>query len=239
MREGALPDNLSAQRTLIRPLLAPSDPADAMAAYYALYYDERRVQLTLHTRPGGPVDGFVAVCQTGFDLFVPLVVLRAPADSVDELLRQVLQPGRPYTVIAPISARPGIERAMVLDRSQVNRIYRFEGMEARPEINVLVQPGEGPFRFDIRSQDGQVASSAGINWRTEHLAEMYVYTEREYRGRGWAKAVGAACVRALLEEGIVPIYVAAQKNLASAQVALALGFRETGALEIECKGQLR
>jgi RimJ/RimL family protein N-acetyltransferase len=237
--QGALPNSLSAQRALIRPLLAPADPADAMAAYYALHYDERRVQLTLHTRPEGPVDGFAAVCQTGFDLFVPLVVLRASEDAVDELLRQALQPGRPYTVIAPLSTRPGIERAMVLERSQVNRIYRFEGLQARPEINVMVQPGEGPFKFDIRSRDGQVVSSAGVNWRTDRLAEMYVYTEREYRGRGWAKTVGAACVRALLEAGIVPIYVTAQKNRASVQVALALGFRETDALEIECRGQLR
>jgi RimJ/RimL family protein N-acetyltransferase len=210
-----------------------------MAAYYALYYDERRVQLTLHTLPGEQVDGFVAVCQTGYDLFVPLVVLRAPARVVDELLCEALQPARPYTVIAPITARPGIERTMILDRQQVNRIYRFESVVTRPEINVMVQPGEGPFRFEIRSREGKVASAAGINWQTDRLAEMYVYTEREYRGRGWATAVGAACVRALLEKGLVPIYVAAERNRASRHIALALGFRDTGAEEFECRGQLR
>jgi predicted GNAT family acetyltransferase len=210
-----------------------------MAAYYALYYDERRVQLTLHTLPGGQVDGFAAVCQTGYDLFVPLVLLRGPLAAVDVLLRQALQPGRPYTVIAPLAARSGIERAMVLDRQQVNSIYRLDSAAHRPVINVMVQPGEGPFRFEIRSRDGQVASAAGVNWHTERLAEMYVYTEREYRGRGWARAVGAACVQALLKEGLVPIYVAAQWNRASRQVALALGFRETGAQECECRGQLR
>ena len=210
-----------------------------MAAYYALHYDERRVQLTLHTLPGDKVDGFAAVCQTGYDLFVPLVVLRAPADVVDELILQALLPGRPYTVIAPIAARSGIERTMVLDQQQVNRIYRFESPITRPAINVLVQPGEGPFRFEIRDSEGQVASAAGINWQTERLAEMYVYTERDYRGRGWATAVGEACVRALLEKGIVPIYVAAQTNRASRHVALALGFRETGDQEFECRGQLR
>jgi RimJ/RimL family protein N-acetyltransferase len=210
-----------------------------MAAYYALYYDERRVQLTVHALPGGQVDGFAAVCQTGYDLFVPLVVLRAPPGAVDELLRQALAPGRPYTVVAPLDALSGIERAMVLDRSQVNRIYRFESAPSRPEINVMVQPGETPFRFEIRSREGQVVSAAGINWRTERLAEMYVYTEPEYQRRGWAMAVGAACVRALLEEGLVPIYVAAQTNRASRHVALALGFRETGDQECECRGQLR
>lgn len=210
-----------------------------MAAYYALEYDERRVQLTLHERPGGQVDGFCAVCQTGYDLFVPLVILRAPTSAVDNLLQRALQPGRPYTVIAPISLSAGIERTMALDRLQVNSIFRFESMPTRSEINVMVQPGEGPFRFEIHSQDGRVASAAGINWQSQRLAEMYVYTEPEYQGRGWARAVGLACVRALLEKGLLPIYVAAQKNRASWQVALALGFRETGAREVECRGQLR
>ena len=128
---------------------------------------------------------------------------------------------------------------MALDRLQINRIYRFESAPARPEINVIVQPGEGPFRFEIRSRDDHVAAAAGVNWQSEHLAEMYVYTEPEHQGRGWAKAVGAACVRALLEKGLVPIYVAAEENKASHKVALALGFRETGAREVECRGQLR
>jgi RimJ/RimL family protein N-acetyltransferase len=210
-----------------------------MAAYYALDYDARRVQLTLHTLPGGQVDGFVAVCQTGIDLFVPLVLLRAPPAAVEELLRQALVPGRPYTLIAPIAVREAVEQTMALERLQVNHVYRFESLPARSEINVMVQPGERPFRFEIRTREGQVASEAGINWSTDRMAEMYVYTKREYRNRGWGRAVGAACVRALLEKGLVPVYVAAQRNRASRQVALALGFRDTGAQELECRGQLK
>jgi predicted GNAT family acetyltransferase len=128
---------------------------------------------------------------------------------------------------------------MVLDQLQINRIYRFESAPAYTEINVMVQPGEGPFRFEVRSRDDRVAAAAGINWQSDRLAEMYVYTQPDYRGRGWAKAVGAACVRALLEKGLVPIYVAAEENAASRKVALALGFRETGAREVQCRGQLR
>lgn len=210
-----------------------------MAAYYALLYDERRVQLALHRHPDGQVDGFCAVCQTGYDLFVPLVVMRARAGTEAELLRLALQAGRPYTVVAPLAARPGIEQAMTLDQWQVNNVYRFESAGVQPQINVMVQSGEGPFRFEVRSREGQVASAAGVNWHTDRLAEMYLYTEPEYQGRGWARAVGAACVRALLEKGLVPIYVAAQRNRASRQVALALGFRDTGVQELECRGQLK
>jgi predicted GNAT family acetyltransferase len=210
-----------------------------MAAYYALHHDERRVQLTLHRHPGGQVDGFCAVCQTGYDLFVPLVVMRARAGTEGDLLCQALQAGRPYRVVAPLAARSGIEQAMSLDHWQVNKVYRLESSEAQAKINVMVQPGEGPFRYEIRSRDGQVASAAGVNWHTDRLAEMYVYTEAQYEGRGWARAVGAACVRALLEKGLLPIYVAAQRNRASRRVALALGFRDTGTQEFECRGQLK
>jgi predicted GNAT family acetyltransferase len=84
-----------------------------------------------------------------------------------------------------------------------------------------------------------LASAAGINWQSERLAEMYVYTEPEVQGRGWGRAVGAACVRALLEKDIVPLYTVPEDNVASKRLAQALGFRDSGAREFECRGQLR
>ena len=204
-------------------------------------YDERRVQLTLHTLPGGQVDGFVAVCQTGYDLFVPLVVLRAPAGAVDELLREALQPGRPYTVIAPIAARPGIERAMVLDRQQVNRIYRFESADRPPRDQC-----DGPAGRGAVSVRNSVARGTGGLGGRHQLAVPIAWPRcmsipsREYQGRGWATAVGAACVRALLEKGLCADLCGGANRIALLDsVALALGFRETGAREFECRGQLR
>jgi len=223
---------------MIRPLLAPADPADAMAAYYALRYDDRRVQLTLHALPGGQADGFVAVCQTGRDLFVPLVIVRAPAQAVGGLLHQALHPGRPYTVTTVPVLRDEVERAMQLDWQRLNLIYRLEPAAYRPHINVMVQPGQGPFRFEIWSGD-RVVSAAGVNWQSDRLAEMYVYTEPEVQGRGWGRAVGAACVRALLEKDILPLYTVSEDNVASQRLAQALGFRDSRAREYECRGQLR
>jgi RimJ/RimL family protein N-acetyltransferase len=214
-----------------------------MAAYYALSYDERRVQLTLHELPGSQVDGFAAVCQTGYDLFVPLVILRASTGGVPELLCGALQPGRPYRIVAPLSLGARIGRTMSLDRQQVNNVYRldpaaYRAANDRSAINVMVQRGQVRYRFEVRSQ-GEVASAAGVNWRSEHWAELYVYTEPAYRGRGWARVVGAACVRALLEDGLLPLYIAAQDNLASQRLAAALGFEDSGAREFECNGSLR
>jgi RimJ/RimL family protein N-acetyltransferase len=209
-----------------------------MAAYYALSYDDRRVQLTLHTLPGGQADGFVAVCQTGRDLFVPLVVVRAPAQSVGDLLRKALYPGRPYTLATVPTLRGEVERAMQMDWQRLNLIYRFEPSAYRPHINVMVQPGEGPFRFEIRAGD-RIVSAAGVNWQSDRLAEMYVYTEPEVQSRGWGRAVGAACARALLEKDILPLYTVSEDNVASKRLAQALGFRDSGAREYECRGQLR
>ena len=229
---------LAAQRRQIVPLLAPADPADARAAYYALLHDGRRVQLTLHTLAGGQVDGFAAVCQTGRDLFVPLVLVRAPPGAVGVLLRDALAVGRPYNVVAEPGLKAAIEQAMWVDAQQINRIYRFDSSVQRPLLNVMVQAGEGPFRYEIRSGD-KVVSAAGINWRSSRLAEMYVYSDPSVQSRGWDRAVGSACIRALLDKGLLPLYTVVENDPASARLPLLLGFRDTGATEFECRARMR
>jgi hypothetical protein len=232
------PSELAVQRRQITPLLAPNDPADARAAYYALMHDERRVQLTLHTLASGQVDGFVAVCQTGRDLFVPLVVLRAPPGGGGDLLREALLAGRPYNVVTVPELRDDVERAMLLEERRTNRVYVFDPSSYRPLLNVMVQPGVGPFRYEIRS-GGRVVSAAGINWRSSRLAEMYVDSEPGVQRRGWDRAVGSACIRALLDEELLPLYITSDEEPLSSRLPLQLGLRDSGATELECRGRLR
>jgi len=209
-----------------------------MTAYYALSYDAKRVRLTLHRSSTGRVDGFVAVCQTGRDLFVPLVVMRAPEPAVEGLLREALRPGRFYTIITMEALRPFVLEAMAAEWERTNLVYVLDPPSFRAVINVMVQPGEDPFRFEIRVQDKAV-SVAGVNWQSSRLAEMYVYTEPDSQGRGWGKAVGARCVQALLEAHLLPLYIVAEDNVPSQQLATTLGFQDSGAREFECQGQLR
>jgi len=230
-------DTISAQRTLISPLLAPTDPADAMTAYYALVHDPRRTRIVLHRTLAGGVDGFAAVCQTGRDLFVPLVVVRANETDVGPLLQQALQPGRPYTIVTRPKLREAIEGAMLVEHYQTNRIYVLHPDVYRPVINVMVQPGQIPLRYEVHVRD-QVVAAAGVNWRSDKLADMYVYTDPVYQGRGWARAVGSACVRDLLAERLLPLYTVFEQNAVSQRLAEALGFRDGGAREFECRGQL-
>jgi len=237
-KESADELTIETKRDLVRPLLAPSEPGDAMTAYYALLHDAKRVRLTLGTTPTGRVDRFAAVCQTGRDLFVPLVVLRAPQEGVGDLLHKALEVGRPYTIITKPAFRDEIAEVVLLQHQQINAVHILDPSAYRPIINVMVQPGEGPFRFEIRIDDVVVAA-AGVNWRSRRLADMYVYTDSQFAGRGWGKAVGAACVKVLLEAHLVPLYTAALENAASMRLAEALGFRDSEARELECRGRLR
>ena len=57
-------NELNEKRRAIRHLLSPTDPADALTSYYALWHDPRRTQLTLHHDAQLRVEGFVVVCLT-------------------------------------------------------------------------------------------------------------------------------------------------------------------------------
>jgi RimJ/RimL family protein N-acetyltransferase len=232
---------LNAKRRAIRPLLSPTDPADALASYYALWHDPRRTQLALHYAPQRRVDGFIAVCQTGTDLFRPLVTLRAPHEkAVAELLRTALAPNRPYQVIVPIALASAV-REQEISRSTLNRIYQLDPSQFQPIVNVLVQriaAADGAPRFQIEAQD-QIVAMSGTNWRSPAFAEVFVYVHPAGRERGWGKSVVSACTAALLEENLRPLYMVEEGNVASIRIAEGLGYVDTGLREFAGEGQLK
>ena len=94
--------DLAAQRARLERegFLSLAEPRDALAAYYALYHDPGRTRLWLNSDVHDRISGFVAICQTGFDLFQPTVVLRARDDaSAVALLHEALYAGRPYYIV--------------------------------------------------------------------------------------------------------------------------------------------
>jgi hypothetical protein len=179
----------------------------------------------------------VAVCQTGRDLFVPLVVVRAPATTISTLLRKALMPGRPYTIVVPLELRTVLDGVVRFEQQRINRVYVLEPASYRPVINVLVQPGQAEFRHEIRVRD-QVVAAAGANWRTDQMADMYVEVVSDFQGRGWGKAVGSACAQSLLSSHLLPLYTVSGDNLASRRLAEGLGFRDSQVREFECLAQL-
>jgi RimJ/RimL family protein N-acetyltransferase len=233
--------DLAAQRTRLERdgFLSLTDPADALAAYYALYHDPGRTRLWLQYDGRGRIDGLVAICQTGFDLFQPMVVLRAHDDEIAvELLGEALQPGRPYYVVTTPTLDLAVRAMVRLDREEVNLVYWFDPSRYQPKINVLVQPARAPDgspRYIIQSR-GETAAEAGLNWRSPHFAELFVHTQPWARGRGWGTAVVAACANTLVQSGVQPLYMVSDENVASKQLAESVGFVDTGAREFAGSG---
>jgi hypothetical protein len=236
--------DLAAQRARLERegFLSLAEPRDALAAYYALYHDPGRTRLWLYADVNDRISGFVAICQTGFDLFRPTVVLRSRDDaSAVALLHEALYAGRPYYIVTTPTLSSVVRGMMHLEREEHNRVYLFEPRRYRPEINVLVQPAGAPGsapRYVIRSQ-GQIASEAGVNWRSPRFAEIFVRTEPWATGRGWGKAVVAACASTLVQAGVQPLYMVPEENEASIRLAESVGFVNTGAYEFAAAGMYK
>ena len=232
---------LNEKRRAGHPLLSPTDPADALASYYALWHDPRRTQLTLHRDAQNRVDGFIAVCQTGADLFRPLVTLRAPDQAVvADLIRCALTPSRPYQIIVPVTLAASVRASLELTRSTLLQLYRLDPSRFQPIINVLVQSTTGAdnaVHFQIESQ-GQVMALAGTNWQSPSFAEIFVYVHPRGRARGWGKSVVSACTVALTEKGLKPLYMAEEDNQPSMRIAEGLGYVDTGHREFAAEGRL-
>jgi GNAT superfamily N-acetyltransferase len=236
-------DNLIEQRRSIRHLLSPTDSADALASYYALWHDPRRTQLAVHRDSQGRVDGYVAVSQTGADLFRALVTFRAPNEgAVPGMLSAVLTANRPYHLMAPLTMASAVRDTLEISKASMDRVFRLDPSRFQPIINVLVQSvagADGTPRFQIETR-GQLAALAGTNWRSPSFAEVFVFVHPSGRGRGWGKSVVSACTAALLEERLRPLYVAQEDNPSSVRIAESLGYVDTGvrrfAAEVWLKG---
>lgn len=229
------PTTLDQLRQQARDLLNEFDAADGLASYYTLHYDSRRTTLFIHRDPDDRVDGFLVRCQTGFDLFRPLVTLRVRGEAaVSPLVEQALQPARPYLLIVPAPLLDRVHPYLSLTDISRNRIYRMDPRRLRPEVNAMVvtsKDKQGNPRAEVRA-GGQVVASSGVNWRSSIFAEVYTHVLPEFRGRGWGKGTVQAVVTDLLKMQITPLYSAAEDNEPSQSVADRVGFVDTGAREI-------
>lgn len=226
------------QRRFIARLLLLTSPEDALTAYYALYHN--RTQLFTHCQE--VVVGFLAICQTAHDLFIPLVVMRADSDDVlSGLIFDHLDEGREYLFFVKEQMASVLRQCLVTWDEHFNLIYTVDEASFRPDLCHPVEKvvGEDRFpRFEIK--DGEkVIAAAGTNWCSPYFAEVGVWTEEDYRGRGLARAVVSACTSELLKEGIKPLYIVAEGNAASIRVCEALGYRFSGYREFSCQGRLR
>ncbi len=249
---------LARERRAIRQLLIEYSPNDAQAFYYAFHHPDEKTTLVLIQDDKGIVSGYVCISRTGIDLFRPLITLRLPVTSggvaLDlsagaELIRRAIPPGMGAIISAPAIYLPLLGGLFDINSVQNMNLYVLDKSRFQPIINVLVSKTDsynGLPRYVIRqSGDGQesfrgeIVASAGLNWRSDRFAEMYVHTKSPYRRKGLGRSVVAALVQSVLEQGQIPLYVVGDDNAPSKQLAESIGFVKSHVSEILIEGSLR
>ena len=233
---------LESKRKTPRALLNEYDVADALASYYALHHAPGRTELFFDYNGHNELAAFLVRCQTGLDLFRPLVTMRARGSAVSpQLLRDGLLPGRPHLLVVPEMLLEKLEPYLDLTDTTRNLVLRLDPARFKPKINVLVVESadmDGNPRCEIRRGD-EVRAIAGVNWRSPDFAEIYVHVGEQWRGRGWGQAVVAACVSSLLRMQVRPLYIVSEQNSTSLALAEAVGFVDSGSREMMAQAVLK
>jgi GNAT superfamily N-acetyltransferase len=96
-----------------------------------------------------------------------------------------------------------------------------------PRLPSWLRPFGGPALCALGAA-GHVVAGVGIKRHGPRVHELAVVTEPGARGQGLARCLVAQAARHLLDRGVVPIYLHAVGNVASARVAEAAGFPRNG-----------
>ncbi|HRQ38400.1 MAG TPA: GNAT family N-acetyltransferase [Chloroflexota bacterium] len=227
--------NLVEQRRAIRHLLDEHNPADAMAGYFAFYHGDNKTTLRPYPLDAPRAQGYVCLSQTGMDLFRPLLTMWLPlADLTTSaaIIHQAITPGTAVIMAVPDQYEPLITALFDVQTVETYLLLSLHHTRFEPLINVLISQDVGANglpRFVIRDRqrDNILVASAGLNWQTPHFAELSVNTHPEYRRQGYGRSVVAAMANYLLSNGRTPLYLVADNNTASLEVARQVGFADT------------
>lgn len=230
---------LTRQRRAIFHLLDETNPADGMAAYFAFHHPASRTILRPYPYNAVRAEGYVALSRTGMDLFRPFVTLRLPIHNMQTstaVIYEAIDAGTAVIVNSPSRYAPLLHALFDIQTEEHLSLYLLRPSSFTPIVNVLVTQDKAPNglpRFLIRDRENDViGASATLNWQSPTYAEIGVTTNPGYRRRGWGRSVVSAMANYLLENGRTPLYVVAQNNEASIQLAESVGFTDSGVREI-------
>jgi hypothetical protein len=220
---------------LIKRLINPRVASDAQAAYYALEHPRERVSLYGFFPQQAVLSGFIAIAQTGFDLFRPLIVpFTGTDDSLIQLLNQAVPQNRPHLLYLPIEQESVLDDRFSLKTLRLSSLLRLDSRGFEPILNILVvedENSEGWPRFEVRANAGGFAA-AGLNWKSKYAAEMYIESDEEGRRRGFTKSVLSALIDRLLSEKLLVLFRVTDDDYGSFEDAFDLGFVPTGVRSI-------
>ncbi|MEV0197149.1 GNAT family N-acetyltransferase [Nonomuraea sp. NPDC050691] len=163
-------------------------------------------------------------------------VLSVPPQHVEPVALRYAADGHDLAVTGPrVPALVGYP-----ERGWFTAVYRWTGRPTvLPQIGVWVAADDPdvpawlqPFGGDVLvvrdHETGTHLAGAGIKRHDAYGHELAVVTAPEARGRGLARGLVAQAARRVLDEGAVPTYMHAPDNHASAAVARAAGFDDSG-----------
>lgn len=218
-------------RQQLASLLDTHSAADAMAAYYALEHPEEKVRLFGYAAGSGEPRGFLAVAQTGLDLFRPLVVpFVATREIMVRLLRDALRPGQSVLIHLPADQLGWLDGEVEITEEHSLELLRLEPSAYEPVLNVLVVESDTPSgqpRYEISTAHG-LSAAAGVNWRGSSYAEVYLEADDRARGSGLTRSALSALVGRLLGERIIALYRVPTRRISLKTEAFHVGFRPTG-----------
>lgn len=234
------------KRRAIRHLLDENDPADALAVHFAFYYAGDKTVLKAYPPEAERAIGYVCLSRTGMDLFRPLVTMRLPLPDMEasaDLIYSALAPDTAVILNFRGNYSPLINALFAVQTEERLQLFALSATRFEPLINVFITQDTGANglpRFIIRDRQHEnvLVAAAGLNWQTPRFAEISVNTHPQYRRRGYGRSVVAAMANYLLAHGRVPLYVAAENNLASIQLAQQVGFTDTLHRQLLVQGSL-
>ncbi len=212
------------------------DPLDIRFALFRhhLLYDSRRRQAKLYSLARGDEWALLLVTHNQTDPSAPLVLAHGSRHLVRRLMANALKPGQRYLFIMPAELK-----AMLRTQSH-SREYGALCLLYSCPVPPPASPAQTIVRFSDDSCfgyrvliDGLVVSEARVNWLTDCFAEIGVYTKRDHRGRGFAKAALNCLTTELLAAGLRPLYVVNRNNRASIAVCEAVGYSPSDSSEFE------
>jgi hypothetical protein len=219
------------ERDKLAPLLNSQSANDALAAYCALLHPMEKVKLYVSYDGGGKPNSFLAIAQTGMDLFRPLAVpFVASKKNLQELLGAALRPGQPVLLNLPLEQRDWLDERYVLSEIKISELLRLDPAGFKAIINVLVVSVNMPSglpRFEIRTKSGAYAA-AGINWVGDRFSEIYLEADREAQIRGLGLSVISAMSKQLLEENRIPLFGLDSQTELEYKDLSDMGYRSTG-----------
>lgn len=165
-------------------------------------------------------------------------VVRVPPDVAARLPDRLDDVPALLAALPDAVGRPGVAGAGVLRWAQ-----DVPGPDALPDAGVwlpaaLADEGDPrvpewlrPFGGDVLvalDDDGRYLAGVGLKRHDDLGREIAVVTDERARGKGLARRLVAQAARAVLAQGLAVIYLHAPDNEASARVARASGFPDTG-----------